>query len=123
MASAGDAQLQGSTPAASSNNGAPTPTAMAATTVVVMAVATTSAVRAACAPANAVATRPKDARPRIAASGAATLASRKSTRRQSRRASISPVARPRMTSADVWFPALPAVPVSLIKKPGTRALR
>ena len=56
MASAGDAQLQGSTPAASSNNGAPTPTAMAATTVVVMAVATTSAVRAACAPANAVAT-------------------------------------------------------------------
>ena len=70
-----------------------------------------------CVPARRfTATRAKDASPNPSASGVATAASRRNTRFQSRPARISPVARPRITRADVWFPALPAVPARRVHR-------
>mmetsp|Transcript_22276 Transcript_22276/g.69743 ORF Transcript_22276/g.69743 Transcript_22276/m.69743 type:complete len:214 (+) Transcript_22276:3-644(+) len=124
VARTGEAQLQGSMLIRSRRSGAPVPTRTAASTVSDMAPEMVrAALRASSWPRPVTRTLRKAAAPRRRARGVARRSSRKRTRAKSLVESMSPVARPRMTTAEVWPPALPAVPVSVVRKRARRRLR
>ena len=114
VARAGDDPFVGSTPIASRANGARVPAATEPTTVANILSATAAAAKGD--PPRVVSTLAADAKARSTPETAAARTSRPSTRSPFCLSESSPVPRPHITVDDDWFPAFPAVPVSMVRK-------